>query len=57
MYSKSNNMEIMINDKTDEVLDFLKNRYQNILESMKVSEFVFNYVHLLFCKYHKINPN
>ena len=50
-------MEIMINDKTDEVLDFLKNRYQNILESMKVSEFVFNYVHLLFCKYHKINPN
>ena len=47
----------MINDKTDEVLDFLKNRYQNILESMKVSEFVFNYVHLLFCKCHKINPN
>ena len=35
----------------------LKNRYQKILESMKDSEFIFDYVHLLYCKCHKINPN
>ena len=27
------------------------------LESMKGKEFVFNYVHLLYYKCHKINPN
>ena len=49
MYSKSDNIEIMINDEADEViknfLDLLKNIYQNNLESMKDSEFAFNYVH------------
>ena len=44
----------MINDKADEVMkelfDSLKNRYQNNLESIKGSEFVFDYVHLLYCK-------
>ena len=35
----------------------LKNIYQNNLESMKGSEFVCDYVHLLYYKYHKINPN
>ena len=34
-----------------------KNRYQNSLESMKDSEFVFHYDHLLYYKCHKINPN
>ena len=34
----------------------LKNRYQNDLELMKGSEFVFDYVHLLYYKSHKINP-
>ena len=24
---------------------------------MRGSDFVFNYVHLLYCKYHNINPN
>ena len=61
MHSKSDNIEIMINDEADEVikvlLDSLKNRYQKNLESMKGSEFVFNYVHLLYYKFHKINPN
>ena len=42
----------MINDKGDEVikelLDSLKNRYQNHLESLKGSEFVFDYDHLLY---------
>ena len=50
----------MINDKADEVVEelfeSLCNRYQNNLENwMKGSEFVFNYVHLLCYKCHKIN--
>ena len=50
MHSKSDNIETMINDEADEVIkelpDSLKNRYQNNMESMKGSRFVFNYVHL-----------
>ena len=61
MYSKSDNIEIMINDEADEVakelFDSLKNRYQSNLELMKGSKFVFDYVHLLYYKRHKINPN
>ena len=61
MHSKNFNIEIMINDKANEVInepfDSLKNRYQNNLESMKGSEFVFDYVHLFYYKCHKINPN
>ena len=44
-------MEIMINDEVDEIMkelfDSLKNRYQNNLESMKGSEFVFSYVQIM----------
>ena len=51
----------MISDETDEVIkkifDSLENRYQNNLESMKSSEFVFDYVQLLYYKCHKSNPN
>ena len=61
MHSESDKIVIIINDETDEVIkiffDSLKNRYQNNLESMEGSEFVFNYVHLLHYKCHKINPN
>ena len=61
MLSKSDNVEIMINNEADEVIkklfDSLKNRYQNDLESMKGGEFVFDCVQLLYCKCHKINPN
>ena len=61
VHSKSDNIEIMINNEVDEVikelLDSLKNRYQNNLESMKGSEFVLDYVHLLYHKCHKINLN
>ena len=61
MHSKSNNIEIMINDETNEVIkelfDSLKNRYQNNLESMKGNEFFFDYVHLSYYKCHKGNPN
>ena len=52
MHSKTDNIEIMMNDKANEVIkelfDSLKNRCQNNLESMKGSEFVFNFVHLLY---------
>ena len=50
MHSKGDSIEIMINYETDEVkenlFESLKNRYQNNLESLKGSEFVFGYVHL-----------
>ena len=35
----------------------LKNRYQNNFELMKSSESVFDNVHLLYYKCHKINSN
>ena len=35
----------------------VKNRYQNNLELRKGSKFVFDYVHLLYYKCHKIKPN
>ena len=61
MQSKSDNIEVMINDEADEVrkelFNSLKNRYQSNLRSMKGSEFAFDYVHLLYYKCHEINPN
>ena len=61
MHSKSDSIEIMINDEADEVIKelfySLKSRYQNNLESIKGSEFVSNYVNLLYYKCHKINPS
>ena len=51
----------MINDEANEVIkelfDPLRNRYQNNLESMKGIVFVFDYIHLLYYKCHKINPS
>ena len=51
----------MINGEAYEVIkelfDSLKKRYQNNLESKKSSEFVFDYVKLLYYKCHKVNPN
>ena len=57
MHSKSDNIEIMINDKADKVLEelfqSLLSRYQIVLEtSMKGSNFVFDSVHLLYYKCH-----
>ena len=61
MHSKSDNIEIMISDKADEVIkqlvDSLKNRYENNLESMKGSEFVFDCVQLLYYKCCEMNAN
>ena len=50
MHSKNDNMEISMNDEADKVI---KERF----DSLKYSEFVFDYVHLLDYKRHKINPN
>ena len=54
-------MIIIINDEADEFIknlfDSLKNRYQNNLELMKGSEFVFHYVQLSYYKSYKINLN
>ena len=59
--TKSDNIEIVINDEVNEVIkgifDSLKNSFQNNLELIKGSEFIFDYVHLLHYKCHKINPN
>ena len=62
MHSKTDNIEIMINDKVDEVIvelfKSLHNSYKNNLEiSMKRSEFVFDYVDLLYYKCQEINLN
>ena len=59
MHSKSDNIEMMINDEADEVIeelfDSLKYRYQNNLESIKGREFIFGYGHLLYFNCHKTN--
>ena len=52
----------MINDKeykvVEELFELLLNGYQkNLQESVKSSGFVFAYIHLLYYKCHKINPN
>ena len=61
MHLKSDNIETMINDEVNEAIKelfvSLKNRYQNNFESMKDSELVFDYVHLLYYKCHKIIAN
>ena len=62
MHLESNNIEIIVKDEADEVIEELfkspQNRYQSNLEELiKGSEFVFDYVHLLYYKCHKINPN
>ena len=48
-------------DAKDEVMkepfNSLKKRYHNNFESIKVSKFIFDYVHLLYDKCHKINLN
>ena len=47
IHSKSDNIEIMINDEADgvikEIFHSLKNRHQNNLESLEGSAFVFDY--------------
>ena len=51
----------MISDEADGVMkkhfDSHKYRYQNNLESTRGSQFVFNYIQLLYYNCHKININ
>ena len=52
IHSKVDNIKIMINDRADDVVEELfeplRNRYQSYLEkSMKNTEFLFDFVHLL----------
>ena len=59
-HSKSDDIEIVINDEADEVIEELfqsiLSRYQIELEiSMKGSDFILDYVHFLHYKYHKVN--
>ena len=60
MYSKSDNFEIMMRANTNEIIKNLFNsllrRYQGGLqESMRVSEFVFDYAEYLNYIFHKID--
>ena len=59
MHSKTDFIEVMINSEAEEIIkllfDSLKMRNQNKFESMKGSEFVFDYVHLLYYECHKVN--
>ena len=62
MHSKGNSIETMINDKADEVIEerfeSLLDKYQIGLEtSMRGGDFIFDCVHLLYYKCHKINPS
>ena len=61
IHSKRSNIEIMISGEIGEVIkqlfDSLKNTYQNNLQSMRGSEFVIDYVQLLYYKCHKTNFN
>ena len=61
MNSKRDKIEIIINEEAKEVIEqlfkSLKNRYQNNLEAMSISEFVLDFVHLLYYKCHEINSN
>ena len=64
MHSKSYNIEIMISDDADDadevikkVFDLLKNGYRNNSQSMRGSEFAFDYVQFLHYKCYKININ
>ena len=62
VHSKSNNMETMIVNETDEIIDklfdSLLQKHQNFLkESMKGSEYTFYSVDLLYDKCYKISLN
>ena len=60
MYTKSDNIDIMIGVGTDEIIKNLFNsllrRYQEgLLISMRGSEFVFDYTELLIYIFHKVD--
>ena len=61
-YSKSNNIGIMIDYETDEIIEelfesFLEKYHEGLEEGMKGREFIFDSVDLLYYKCHKISLN
>ena len=58
MHSENDNIEIMINEKADEVIEELFNNFfLDIKLCWKGNDFVFDCVHLLYCECHKMNLN
>ena len=62
MYSKRDNIEIMINVEAHKVIEelfksLLNIHPNNLQESRKISESVLDYIYLFYYKWHKINPN
>ena len=62
MHTTNNNREVMIGNETDDIIkdlfdSFLQRCQEDLEESMKGSEFVFDSVDLLFYKLHKIKLN
>ena len=61
MHSKSDNIEIMINVKVDQVIhelfQSLLSQYQVSLETMKGRNFILDHDNLPYCKHHKMNSN
>ena len=60
MYSKSGNIEVMMDSETDEIIEelfdsFLQRYQKNLEESIRGSEFVFDSVNSLYYKFHKIS--
>ena len=59
MHAKSDNIKVMIyddaNEITEQLFESLLSRYQISLETtMRGSDFIFDYVNLIYYKYHKI---
>ena len=62
MHSKSDNIEIMINDEADEVIEelfksLIKNPQIGLEKPRRSSDFIFNCVHLLYYNCDKRNLN
>ena len=60
MHSKSDNIEIVINDITNKVMKNFLNHFLIDIKldwkhSKRGSDFIFDCVHLLYYKFHKIN--
>ena len=54
MHTKSDNIEILMGNETDEIIESLLEKYQEELkESMKGREFIFDSVDLLYYHLHK----
>ena len=62
MYSKTDNIEVMMGNETNKIIkdlfdSFLQRYKKNLEESIRESEFVFDSVDSLYYKLHKISLN